>query len=211
LYASVVPVVAHYGDALAGKVIVEISNPFNSVLLDDVKAGHWPVDLYEPSYLQRPEVDRREAELVDDGAEPALGLGIVAGVEQDSAADRVTGFSEKIRMHHQFTRMGNRGLTVRERCGSRGMEAVITQEGSPRSRRPRRSRPGGPPRVHRSPHAGRVRSVRRDRGQDPQRASGARCRPDRLTRQEARWWMWLAVPKNTKSPGWSCEPRRDRP
>jgi 8-hydroxy-5-deazaflavin:NADPH oxidoreductase len=30
LYASVVPVVAHYGDALAGKVIVDISNPFNS-------------------------------------------------------------------------------------------------------------------------------------------------------------------------------------
>jgi predicted dinucleotide-binding enzyme len=30
LYASVVPVVAHYADALAGKVIVEISNPFNS-------------------------------------------------------------------------------------------------------------------------------------------------------------------------------------
>jgi 8-hydroxy-5-deazaflavin:NADPH oxidoreductase len=30
LYASVVPVVAHYGDALAGKVIVEISNPFNA-------------------------------------------------------------------------------------------------------------------------------------------------------------------------------------
>jgi len=30
LSASVVPVVAHYGDALAGKVIVEISNPFNS-------------------------------------------------------------------------------------------------------------------------------------------------------------------------------------
>jgi predicted dinucleotide-binding enzyme len=30
LYASVVPVVAYYGDALAGKVIVEISNPFNS-------------------------------------------------------------------------------------------------------------------------------------------------------------------------------------
>jgi len=30
LYTSVVPVVAHYGDALAGKVIVEISNPFNS-------------------------------------------------------------------------------------------------------------------------------------------------------------------------------------
>ncbi|RSM47034.1 NADP oxidoreductase [Amycolatopsis balhimycina DSM 5908] len=27
---GVVPVVAHYGDALAGKVIVEISNPFNS-------------------------------------------------------------------------------------------------------------------------------------------------------------------------------------
>ncbi|MGP4021255.1 NADPH-dependent F420 reductase [Saccharopolyspora sp. 5N708] len=30
LYASVVPVVAEYEDALAGKVIVDISNPFNS-------------------------------------------------------------------------------------------------------------------------------------------------------------------------------------
>src|ERR1700738_3386852 len=30
LYANVVPVVAQYGDALAGKVIVAISNPFNS-------------------------------------------------------------------------------------------------------------------------------------------------------------------------------------
>jgi predicted dinucleotide-binding enzyme len=30
LYASVVPVVAQYGDALAGKVIVDISNPFNA-------------------------------------------------------------------------------------------------------------------------------------------------------------------------------------
>jgi 8-hydroxy-5-deazaflavin:NADPH oxidoreductase len=29
-YASVVPVVAQYADALAGKVIVDISNPFNS-------------------------------------------------------------------------------------------------------------------------------------------------------------------------------------
>jgi predicted dinucleotide-binding enzyme len=29
LYASVVPVVVQYGDALAGKVIVDISNPFN--------------------------------------------------------------------------------------------------------------------------------------------------------------------------------------
>ncbi len=29
LYADVVPVVAQYGDALAGKVIVDISNPFN--------------------------------------------------------------------------------------------------------------------------------------------------------------------------------------
>ena len=29
LYASVVPVIAQYGDALAGKVIVDISNPFN--------------------------------------------------------------------------------------------------------------------------------------------------------------------------------------
>ncbi|BBY22876.1 NADPH-dependent F420 reductase [Mycobacterium stomatepiae] len=30
LYANVVPVVDQYGDALAGKVIVDISNPFNS-------------------------------------------------------------------------------------------------------------------------------------------------------------------------------------
>jgi 8-hydroxy-5-deazaflavin:NADPH oxidoreductase len=29
LYANVVPVVAQYGDALAGKIIVDISNPFN--------------------------------------------------------------------------------------------------------------------------------------------------------------------------------------
>ncbi len=28
-YASVAPVVSHYGDALADKVIVDISNPFN--------------------------------------------------------------------------------------------------------------------------------------------------------------------------------------
>jgi len=30
LYANVVPVVAQYGDALAGKIIVDISNPYNS-------------------------------------------------------------------------------------------------------------------------------------------------------------------------------------
>jgi predicted dinucleotide-binding enzyme len=30
LHAGVVPAVAHYGDALAGKIIVDISNPFNS-------------------------------------------------------------------------------------------------------------------------------------------------------------------------------------
>ena len=30
LYDSVVPVVAEYGDALAGKAIIDISNPFNS-------------------------------------------------------------------------------------------------------------------------------------------------------------------------------------
>lgn len=30
LYANVVPVVAQYGDALAGKIIVDISNPFNA-------------------------------------------------------------------------------------------------------------------------------------------------------------------------------------
>ena len=29
LYANVVPVVAHYGDTLAGKVVIDISNPFN--------------------------------------------------------------------------------------------------------------------------------------------------------------------------------------
>ncbi|MEW2545186.1 NAD(P)-binding domain-containing protein [Streptomyces sp. NPDC047002] len=32
LHDGVVPVVAHYGDALAGKVVVDISNPFNSTL-----------------------------------------------------------------------------------------------------------------------------------------------------------------------------------
>ncbi|MFI6937100.1 MarR family winged helix-turn-helix transcriptional regulator [Streptomyces sp. NPDC050287] len=36
---------------------------------------------------------------------------------------------EKSRMHHQLTRMGKRGLVIRERCGSRGMEAVITADG----------------------------------------------------------------------------------
>jgi predicted dinucleotide-binding enzyme len=30
LYASAVEVVAHYGDALAGKILVDITNPFNS-------------------------------------------------------------------------------------------------------------------------------------------------------------------------------------
>ncbi|OBI54856.1 NADPH-dependent F420 reductase [Mycobacterium sp. E787] len=30
LYANVVPIVIHYGDALAGKIIVDISNPFNA-------------------------------------------------------------------------------------------------------------------------------------------------------------------------------------
>ena len=36
---------------------------------------------------------------------------------------------EKSRLHHQLSRMGTRGLVARERCGSRGMEAVITEEG----------------------------------------------------------------------------------
>ena len=36
LYDGVVPVVAEYGDALAGKVIVDISNPFNAHSTD------WP-------------------------------------------------------------------------------------------------------------------------------------------------------------------------
>ncbi|GAA2113945.1 MarR family winged helix-turn-helix transcriptional regulator [Streptomyces synnematoformans] len=36
---------------------------------------------------------------------------------------------EKSRLHHQLTRMGTRGLVVRERCGSRGMYAVITEKG----------------------------------------------------------------------------------
>jgi predicted dinucleotide-binding enzyme len=30
LYASVVDVVAHYGDALAGKILIDITNPFNA-------------------------------------------------------------------------------------------------------------------------------------------------------------------------------------
>lgn len=36
---------------------------------------------------------------------------------------------EKSRMHHQLTRMCKRGLVTRERCGSRGMEAVMTAKG----------------------------------------------------------------------------------
>lgn len=36
---------------------------------------------------------------------------------------------EKSRVHHQMTRMCNRGLITRERCGSRGMYAVITTKG----------------------------------------------------------------------------------
>jgi DNA-binding MarR family transcriptional regulator len=41
---------------------------------------------------------------------------------------RLTGW-EKSRLHHQLTRMSTRGLITRERCGSRGMYAVITAEG----------------------------------------------------------------------------------
>jgi len=36
---------------------------------------------------------------------------------------------EKSRLHHQLTRMSARGLITRERCGSRGMYAVITVKG----------------------------------------------------------------------------------
>ena len=36
---------------------------------------------------------------------------------------------EKSRMHHQLTRMSKRGLVERERCGSRGMDAVLTADG----------------------------------------------------------------------------------
>ncbi|NEA43885.1 MarR family transcriptional regulator [Streptomyces sp. SID11385] len=36
---------------------------------------------------------------------------------------------EKSRLHHQLTRMAKRGLITRERCGSRGMDAVITADG----------------------------------------------------------------------------------
>jgi DNA-binding MarR family transcriptional regulator len=36
---------------------------------------------------------------------------------------------EKSRLHHQLTRMSTRGLITRERCGSRGMYAVITAKG----------------------------------------------------------------------------------
>jgi DNA-binding MarR family transcriptional regulator len=36
---------------------------------------------------------------------------------------------EKSRLHHQLTRMGTRSLITRERCGSRGMYAVITAKG----------------------------------------------------------------------------------
>ncbi|PZG34448.1 transcriptional regulator [Spongiactinospora gelatinilytica] len=36
---------------------------------------------------------------------------------------------EKSRMHHQLTRMSRRGLISREPCGSRGIYAVLTDEG----------------------------------------------------------------------------------
>lgn len=36
---------------------------------------------------------------------------------------------EKSRMHHQLTRMTTRGLVERERCGSRGMDVVLTSAG----------------------------------------------------------------------------------
>jgi DNA-binding MarR family transcriptional regulator len=36
---------------------------------------------------------------------------------------------EKSRLHHQLSRMCARGLIVRERCGSRGIDAVITPQG----------------------------------------------------------------------------------
>lgn len=41
---------------------------------------------------------------------------------------RVAGW-EKSRLHHQFTRMSKRGLVARERHGSRGICAVLTEEG----------------------------------------------------------------------------------
>lgn len=41
---------------------------------------------------------------------------------------RVAGW-EKSRLHHQLTRMCQRGLTSRERCGSRGVDVVITPKG----------------------------------------------------------------------------------
>jgi DNA-binding MarR family transcriptional regulator len=41
---------------------------------------------------------------------------------------QMTGW-EKSRLHHQLTRMCTRGLITRERCGSRGINAVITAKG----------------------------------------------------------------------------------
>jgi len=41
---------------------------------------------------------------------------------------RITGW-EKSRMHHQLTRMCTRELIERERCGSRGVDVVITAKG----------------------------------------------------------------------------------
>ena len=36
---------------------------------------------------------------------------------------------EKSRLHHQLNRMSSRGLIVRERCGSRGTDVVLTAKG----------------------------------------------------------------------------------
>ncbi|MFB9238104.1 MarR family winged helix-turn-helix transcriptional regulator [Plantactinospora siamensis] len=41
---------------------------------------------------------------------------------------RIAGW-EKSRLNHQLTRMSSRGLVLRERCGSRGIHAVITEKG----------------------------------------------------------------------------------
>ena len=85
LYDGVVPVVTEYGDALAGKIVVDISNPFNATadgLAHDAQtsiaaeaAGKVVIDCTNPltadlsAWLEVPEYSMLTAELTPDGLE----------------------------------------------------------------------------------------------------------------------------------------------
>lgn len=56
-----------------------------------------PSPCMSPPHAQRCEVDRHEAELLDHRTEATLGVGVVAGVEEDAAARRVIGSAAILR------------------------------------------------------------------------------------------------------------------